>query len=597
MADSAPILPISDQSNEEVLKYTKKTAEYSEEISKNVKAANKKPAEKDKRNKSTDVFYKSFQDRFKAWKDTDKDSKKNNIFTMMKTGLKGLYDIGKKTWKSIKDSANFWLDLLLLLGALAIFDPNGGFITSLIGFLTDAFLWVISALGKYLPVIVGTMIKLVPKIASAIYTAVLRLADGLSDMFTSWAKKLPKGSFLRGLLDFMGWLFGKEGTIQKVITAIGQFFKDLFDPNKSIFQAIGGLISGIAGAFWGLLSKIGEMVWGWFTKLSGPMQAVAIAVGALVGWFIALEAATIANNIATKLKVFWESESTVATIARNIVMGIGTALTWASEAAQIAYNFVLLLNPITWIILGIVAVITVVVVLFKKFWPQISGFFKKIWEGFVNMLKGIWDWIKSLPGKIWDAIKGIGESMGNLGKSIWEGLKSGLGKVGDLFMEYLIDPIVNLFKSAWLGIKAGLSSEAFTGSDASHAQAASISKKLGVEDFASEFALKEYARSLGTAGGDKTKALEDVKKKIQEKYSRPEEAETQKRLIEFAEKNLAALGEASTTVLRASGGVFSHEATTKLLESINSNLKVKPEPQAAIATPNTNALGDKSSKK
>ncbi|MEE2568608.1 phage tail tape measure protein [Pseudarthrobacter sp. J64] len=60
-------------------------------------------------------------------------------------------------------------------------------------------------------------------------------------------------------------------------------------------------------------------------------------------------------------------------------------------AAVIAIvNFVMALNPVTWIIVGIVALIAAVVALVMN-WEQVAAFLTGIWQGFVSWITGVTD--------------------------------------------------------------------------------------------------------------------------------------------------------------------------------------------------------------
>lgn len=83
---------------------------------------------------------------------------------------------------------------------------------------------------------------------------------------------------------------------------------------------------------------------------------------------------------------------------------IGTALVVALGYATIAvwtFTAALLANPVTWIIIGIAAVIVAIVMLVTH-WRQVWGFIKRIAEDVGHFLVGIWHWVASEASRIWN---------------------------------------------------------------------------------------------------------------------------------------------------------------------------------------------------
>lgn len=87
------------------------------------------------------------------------------------------------------------------------------------------------------------------------------------------------------------------------------------------------------------------------------------------------------------------------------VMGLVTAAQWAWDAAQAA-------SPTTWIILGIVALIAVIVLIATK-----TDWFQKAW-------KASWGWIKDAASNTWDFIKKIPGWIGSAFSSVAHAIMS-----------------------------------------------------------------------------------------------------------------------------------------------------------------------------
>ena len=76
--------------------------------------------------------------------------------------------------------------------------------------------------------------------------------------------------------------------------------------------------------------------------------------------------------------------ATAAMVFKNAVLIAGTVATWAATAANWALNAALNANPIGLIILGVIALVAVIVLLFKKFnlFPKIIGGVMKVFNIF-----------------------------------------------------------------------------------------------------------------------------------------------------------------------------------------------------------------------
>lgn len=99
--------------------------------------------------------------------------------------------------------------------------------------------------------------------------------------------------------------------------------------------------------------------------------------------------------------------------------------------SQALLNAVLNANPIGFIILAIIGLVTMITLLWKtneKFRTNIIKAWDAIKSGFTSMVNGAktaWNYISALPGKIVDAFK-------NIGKSIGESIKNGLNSLLNL---------------------------------------------------------------------------------------------------------------------------------------------------------------------
>lgn len=167
-------------------------------------------------------------------------------------------------------------------------------------------------------------------------------------------------------------------------------------------------------------------------------------------------------------------------IAHKTVTIASTVATTAMSAAQATLNFIMSLNPITLIIIGITALIAAIILLWNKCewfrnlcmamfeglkagWNATIEFFKLVWEGFVSVwnlaiegLKLIWNGICEFfkllwqgvclyYETLWNAWKLVFEVVINAIKIIWQGVCDALKLAWQIIVDYI--------KLVWQGWK------------------------------------------------------------------------------------------------------------------------------------------------
>jgi len=155
-----------------------------------------------------------------------------------------------------------------------------------------------------------------------------------------------------------------------------------------------------------------------------------------------------------------------------------TVATWAMNTALLA-------NPITWIILAVVALVAALVLLVAN-WDSVVAWISDVWGGFIGWFEGImdgflswWDglwsglmggiqagweavvsWFEGIPGAVLAFFSGIGEWLLDVGRMLLEGLATGIA-LGFLFVWYMFTQfptdVINFLVGAgeWL-VQAGL---------------------------------------------------------------------------------------------------------------------------------------------
>lgn len=190
--------------------------------------------------------------------------------------------------------------------------------------------------------------------------------------------KLP-GMFANALPVVAGFV----SLITQVGKALGGLFSgDLLDGQnlKATFEAAGAVIAG----FIDRIRQIGEILAPFIEQIAAGLQPVLDAVAAafdvlleklepVSAWFKAHP--TIIESLATAIGIV-----VVALYAFSVVMAI--------------VNAVMLLNPVTWIIIGIVALIAVII-LCVKHWDKIKAAMSALWSWIRSKFVAGWDYVKT----------------------------------------------------------------------------------------------------------------------------------------------------------------------------------------------------------
>lgn len=195
----------------------------------------------------------------------------------------------------------------------------------------------------------------------------------------------------------------------------------------------------------------------------GPLAAgVAIFAGAIIGLNIIM-------GIAHGIMVAW-----------NVLMGVWKTITVIGTAIQWLFNASILANPITWLVVVIVAVIAALIWFFtqtevgQKIFEKFGEILGAVWDAILGAIKFVWNWLKDnwplllaiLTGpigiavlmivkhwdtikeafaKAWEFIKGVWSAVAGWFADVWNGIKGAFSAVGNWFRD--------TFSNAWNNIK------------------------------------------------------------------------------------------------------------------------------------------------
>lgn len=177
--------------------------------------------------------------------------------------------------------------------------------------------------------------------------------------------------------------------------------------------------------------------------------------------------------ITPKMEAFiaWAQENPELIKGIAIALGVLSAAIFVAAAAQWVMNSALLASPITWIIIGIGAIIAAIVLLIANWdsvwpvlvgawdaivaawnvaWEWIKGFFSGLWESVTTFVAGIPEAIMNFLSGAWDTISGFFTWM-------WDGLVNFITGIPDMIMNglgTLWDLLGQTWAAAWEAIKA-----------------------------------------------------------------------------------------------------------------------------------------------
>lgn len=183
-----------------------------------------------------------------------------------------------------------------------------------------------------------------------------------------------------------------------------------------------GAVGNLSAAITGNLSDA-------FTSIK-PMLAGAI--GGLAEFFANIEAWT----------------PLLAGIGAAILYAIAPSL-WAAATATWAWTAALLANPMTWIILGIVALVAAIVWLIQN-WDTAVAWITEVWGGFIGWITGVIDGFVGWWNGIWAAV-------GEFIASIWNGIVTWVTQMV-LRVSTVIRVTILAVQKIWNGIWRGVGS-------------------------------------------------------------------------------------------------------------------------------------------
>lgn len=136
-----------------------------------------------------------------------------------------------------------------------------------------------------------------------------------------------------------------------------------------------------------------------------------------------------------------------------LITGIGVALLvvlgpaiWAAVAATWAWTAALLANPMTWIVLAIVALVAAIVWLIQN-WDTAVAWISEVWSGFLTWFTEVVDGFVAWWNEVWGAV-------GSFFTGLWDGIVAWVNEVWSGFISW-IEGVIAGFVS-WVSENWGL---------------------------------------------------------------------------------------------------------------------------------------------
>ncbi len=211
------------------------------------------------------------------------------------------------------------------------------------------------------------------------------------------------GTFKSTLNDMRNGAEALGGAFEKQNKKAEATMQRLMNSLQSVAVSVGRILIPALDALIPLLEGAAD----WWESLSGETQKAIVA-------FAAAAAAlgpvlVVVGNLAT---VFGTAHKAVMFAAgwgkylwmmrASIMAGLVPSLTAAAGSVW-AFTVALLANPITWIIIGIVALAAAVYLIYKH-WEPIKAFFADVWVGAVDAMKYAWEGVADFFSGLWDGV-------------------------------------------------------------------------------------------------------------------------------------------------------------------------------------------------
>lgn len=203
------------------------------------------------------------------------------------------------------------------------------------------------------------------------------------------------------------------------------------------------------------LSDVGDTL---ATSLTPFVQTLTDKLKSFSSWWSGLDQKTqttiitiagIVAAIGPVLLIFGQVAGAISKISTAMKL-LSPAIT-VVKTAMSGLNLTFLASPITWIIVGIVALVATFVILWNKC-EAFRNFWINLWENIKSGCSTALNAVKDFFVKAWDSIKGVWSSVKGFFSGVWNGIKNAFSSVGSWFRDKFT-AAKNGITNAWSGVK------------------------------------------------------------------------------------------------------------------------------------------------
>lgn len=289
------------------------------------------------------------------------------------------------------------------------------------------------------------------------YITTLEGAEGTAEAIAGAMNKSLKGqiTLLKSAIEGIQLNIGKavaenggsEG-LQKIIQMVNNINMD------SVKNAIIGLMDLMAGVIQAFIA-FGKIVYALRVPILAVVGAIALYKTTIMGTVIAMKAWNAIQVIAKAAQIAWiaiSQGSVAAHAAMTAALGAEAAATGTATAAQTGFNIAMFANPVTWIVLGIMALIAVIVLLVMH-WDKVTAALQTAWEWIKNVATAIWDhlvaawqgFVNIITALVMPAFNAIWGSVSKIIQAFQGGgFLAGIKQIGVSIIQWLLTPVQKL---------------------------------------------------------------------------------------------------------------------------------------------------------
>ncbi len=241
-------------------------------------------------------------------------------------------------------------------------------------------------------------------------------------------KKLTSSMILK-FKSFAGTIFklgkGFVSLVPKVGAFMGKMGSGIWSAVVPKIKSLGSMVFRLGRGFISLIPRVISFI---ATMSVSTWSMMISKVKSLIGAVVSL-----GRNFVSLIPKIGAFIATMAASAWTAIVSFATAI-WGAVTATWAFTVALLANPITWIVLAIVALIAGIALLIV-YWEDVKEAFISVWEAIKDAFKDAWDfmkgvfesivqWFEGAINSIKNIITSIGDFISDLFEGIWEGIKA-----------------------------------------------------------------------------------------------------------------------------------------------------------------------------